>query len=118
DLVVVKSVLGKDFLNVEGWLRVNSGIASIFVENLLVLHPSKAEAVNLATHWVRPSCGNLAFKVANFNFLFWVASDGNQGPSDINVGAFNDLEKCFRVLLEFAENLVAFAREKTWSCSN
>ncbi|KAH9288490.1 hypothetical protein KI387_032607, partial [Taxus chinensis] len=113
DMVAVKSVLGGDFLKVEGWSRVNSGTVSIFVENLLVLCPSKADVVNLALHWVQPSfCGNLASNVANCNVLFWAASDGEQGSSVVNTCVFKELEKRFRVLMEFSENLVAFARDR------
>ncbi|KAH9322753.1 hypothetical protein KI387_017392, partial [Taxus chinensis] len=113
DLEAVKVVLGLGFLNAEGWPRINSGIASIFVENLLVLRPSKVEVVNLAAYWLTPSfCGNLASEVANFSLVSWSVSRGalcSQGGNDVGMA---DLEKHFQILLDFTKSLVVFARDK------
>ncbi|KAH9313736.1 hypothetical protein KI387_022363, partial [Taxus chinensis] len=113
DLMAIKMVMGEGFMKVEGWLRVNNGVASIFIENFIILHPLKLDVVNLDTHWVRPSfCGNLNFEVAECNILLCAENDGDQDPFDVYAGAFKDLEKHFRILLEFIEILVAFARDR------
>ncbi|KAH9293275.1 hypothetical protein KI387_041525, partial [Taxus chinensis] len=113
DLEVVKLVLGLEFLNLEGWPRVNSGIASIFMENLLVLHPSKVEVVKVTAHWICPIfCGNLASEVANFNLASWPAHDVASGSSVGDALAFPELERHFKVLLEFVESLVSYMKDK------
>ncbi|KAH9302956.1 hypothetical protein KI387_014539, partial [Taxus chinensis] len=117
DLEVIKSVLGQDFLNLEGWPRVNSGIASLFVENLLVLHPSKADVVNVMAHWLCPTfCGNLTSEVANLNMVSWSAQDVSRGSSSGAASAFLDLECHFNVLMEFSESLSSYAKDKNSGC--
>ncbi|KAH9308277.1 hypothetical protein KI387_036188, partial [Taxus chinensis] len=53
NLVAIKAVLGEDFMVTEGWPQVNSGVVSVFIENLLVLHPVKAQVIKLAVFWVK-----------------------------------------------------------------
>ncbi|KAH9310131.1 hypothetical protein KI387_038042, partial [Taxus chinensis] len=95
---------------VEEWPRANSGMAYVFMENLLIIRPSKANTVNLALHWVRPSFfGNLVYEVENYNMAFWDVGVGEQGSLTMDVGVFKELEKWFGVLMNFSEKLVAFA---------
>ncbi|KAH9291870.1 hypothetical protein KI387_042942, partial [Taxus chinensis] len=113
DLEAVKLVLGLEFLNTEGWPRINSGITSIFMENLLVLHPSKVEVVKVVAHWICPTlCGNLASEVVNFNLASWPAHEIASGSSIGGASAFSELEHHFKVFLDFVKSLVSYVKEK------
>ncbi|KAH9291144.1 hypothetical protein KI387_043662, partial [Taxus chinensis] len=109
----LKDSLGKDYLSVVGWPRVNSGVASIFVENLLIIRPSKVDVVSLALHWLRPAyCGNLASEVVNCCLAFWVVHESFPSVSGVAVGVFSELKKWFGILLAFTEQLVVYARDR------
>ncbi|KAH9326383.1 hypothetical protein KI387_006561, partial [Taxus chinensis] len=112
-LDAIKGFLGEDYLFVVGWPRVNSGIASIFVENLLIIYPSKVDVVSLALHWLQLAYrGNLASEVANCCLAFWAMHESLPSASGVVVGVFSELEKWFGILLAFTEQLVVYARER------
>ncbi|KAH9315643.1 hypothetical protein KI387_024270, partial [Taxus chinensis] len=114
NLVAIKAVLGEDFMVTEGLPRVNSGVASVFVENILVLHPVKAQVIKLVVLWLKPAfCGNLVEEVSNFNFLSWVAYFGKEDSQHLHLGSFIDLENRYHELLAFTESMASFARDKS-----
>ncbi|KAH9292713.1 hypothetical protein KI387_042098, partial [Taxus chinensis] len=113
EMEAIKAILGGVFLSTEGWPHVNSGVTSVFVENLLIIRPSKLDVVNLALHWLRPAfCGNLASEVANCCLAFWAMEDSLQGASGVDVGVFKELEKRLGILLAFTKRLVVYAWDR------
>ncbi|KAH9307693.1 hypothetical protein KI387_035604, partial [Taxus chinensis] len=71
------------------------------------------DVVNLAVHWLCPTFyGNLASEVANLNMVSWSTQDVSPGSSSGVASALSDLERCFKVLMEFVESLSSYAKDK------
>ncbi|KAH9315014.1 hypothetical protein KI387_023641, partial [Taxus chinensis] len=92
-LEAIKSVLGENFLFADGWPRVDNNVASVFVGNLLIIGPSKLDAVNLALRWIWPCfCGNLEAEVEKSNVAFWAAGEVGKHFDGVDLSFFNELE--------------------------
>ncbi|KAH9314823.1 hypothetical protein KI387_023450, partial [Taxus chinensis] len=93
--------------------HVNSGVASVFIENLLIICPCKANVMSLALHWLQPAYyGNLASEVVNCCLAFWVMHESFLSVSGVVVGVLSELEKWFDILLAFTELLVVYAWDR------
>ncbi|KAH9293061.1 hypothetical protein KI387_041736, partial [Taxus chinensis] len=113
DLEAIKLVLGGKYLFEDGWCRVNSSVALVFVENILIIEPSKPDVVNLALRWVRSSfCGNLVAEVQKCNVAFWAVGEEVKLWGGMDLSIFRELECHHGELMAFTEKLAVFSHDK------
>ncbi|KAH9304439.1 hypothetical protein KI387_008843, partial [Taxus chinensis] len=113
ELTTLKYVIGEDFLNLVGHSKVNNDIVAIFVENLLIIQPSKSDAILIVTHWVKPHfLGNLVSEVEKANRTFWVFAEEFRAKACVDVEIVKELERRNGKLLVFTEKLVEYGKDK------